>query len=274
MKKFKLPTFIYGLWTMLFIVLPLILILMLGFSVNVDGQAYFSLANFKRFFDMIYISILWRSIKLAFYSTLICLLIGYPFSWLISQKKNRELYILLIMIPMWMNFLLRTYAWLTLLGRNGLINSLFVKLGFGKAEMLYNNFSIMIGMIYNYLPFMILPIYTSIIKLDKTYVEAGYDMGASKFQVFTKIILPLTKGGLITGIIMTFIPAISTFVITQLLGGNNINLIGNIIEQQFRFTGDWNFGSAISLVLIAMILILIRFSLKNSDADELKGGFI
>lgn len=274
MKKFKLPTFIYGLWTMLFIVLPLILILMLGFSVDVDGRAIFSLANFERFFDMIYISILWRSIKLAFYSTLICLLIGYPFSWLISKKKNRDLYILLIMIPMWMNFLLRTYAWLTLLGRNGLINSLFVKLGFGKVEMLYNNFSIMIGMIYNYLPFMILPIYTSIIKLDKTYVEAGYDMGASKFQVFTKIILPLTKGGLITGIIMTFIPAISTFVITQLLGGNNINLIGNIIEQQFRFTGDWNFGSAISLVLIAMILILIRFSLKNSDADELKGGFI
>ncbi len=274
MKKLKLPVLFYGLWAIFFILVPIVLIVFLGFSVEESGKTVFSLANFKRFFSPIYLSILWASFKLAFFSTLICLLIGYPFAWFIAKKKNRDIYMILIMIPMWMNFLLRTYAWLTLLGRNGLVNSFLVKIGIGQLELMYNNFSIMIGMVYNYLPFMILPIFTAITKLDYGYIEAGYDLGATPQEVFRKIIFPLTKGGVITGITMTFIPAISTFVISQLLGGNNINLIGNIIEQQFRYTGDWNFGSAISIVLIIIILVLIKFSLKNADEDGIEGGII
>ncbi len=274
MKKLKLPVLFYGLWAIFFILVPIVLILFLGFSVEESGKSVFSLANFKRFFSPIYLSILWASFKLAFFSTLICLLIGYPFAWFIAKKKNSDIYMILIMIPMWMNFLLRTYAWLTLLGRNGLVNSFLVKIGIGQLELMYNNFSIMVGMVYNYLPFMILPIFTAITKLDYGYIEAGYDLGATPQEVFRKIIFPLTKGGVITGITMTFIPAISTFVISQLLGGNNINLIGNIIEQQFRYTGDWNFGSAISIVLIIIILVLIKFSLKNADEDGIEGGII
>lgn len=274
MKKLKLPVLFYGLWAIFFILVPIVLIVFLGFSVEESGKTVFSLANFKRFFSPIYLSILWASFKLAFFSTLICLLIGYPFAWFIAKKKNSDIYMILIMIPMWMNFLLRTYAWLTLLGRNGLVNSFLVKIGIRQLELMYNNFSIMVGMVYNYLPFMILPIFTAITKLDYGYIEAGYDLGATPQEVFRKIIFPLTKGGIITGITMTFIPAISTFVISQLLGGNNINLIGNIIEQQFRYTGDWNFGSAISIVLIIIILVLIKFSLKNADEDGIEGGII
>lgn len=274
MKRFKLPVIVYGLWAIFFILVPLLLILLLGFSIDESGKTVFSFANFKRFFSPIYLSILWESFKLAFFSTLICLLIGYPFAWFIAKKKNSDIYMILIMIPMWMNFLLRTYAWLTLLGRNGLVNSFLVKIGIGQLELMYNNFSIMVGMVYNYLPFMILPIFTAITKLDYGYIEAGYDLGATPQEVFRKVIFPLTKGGVITGITMTFIPAISTFVISQLLGGNNINLIGNIIEQQFRYTGDWNFGSAISIVLIIIILVLIKFSLQNADEDGIEGGII
>ncbi len=274
MKRIKLPVIVYGLWAIFFILVPLLLILLLGFSIDESGKTVFSLANFKRFFSPIYLSILWASFKLAFFSTLICLLIGYPFAWFIAKKKNSDFYMILIMIPMWMNFLLRTYAWLTLLGRNGLVNSFLVKIGIGQLELMYNNFSIMVGMVYNYLPFMILPIFTAITKLDYGYIEAGYDLGATPQEVFRKVIFPLTKGGVITGITMTFIPAISTFVISQLLGGNNINLIGNIIEQQFRYTGDWNFGSAISIVLIIIILVLIKFSLQNADEDGIEGGII
>lgn len=139
---------------------------------------------------------------------------------------------------------------------------------------MYNDFAIMIGMIYNFLPFMILPIFTAITKLDPSLIEAGYDLGASKGQVFRKVIFPLTKSGVLTGITMTFIPAVSTFVISQLLGGNNFNLIGNIIEQQFRFTGDWNFGSAISIVLMIIIWILIKLSDNKKTENKLEGGII
>lgn len=274
MRRLNVNKIIYTFWSMLFIVIPVILILYLGFTVTDNGVTSFSLSNFKRFFEPIYLNILWRSLKLAFYSTLICLVIGYPFSYFIAESPNRENYILFVMIPMWMNFLLRTYAWITLLGRNGIINKFLVSLGFAKMELMYNDFAIMIGMIYNFLPFMILPIFTAITKLDPSLIEAGYDLGASKRQVFRKVIFPLTKSGVLTGITMTFIPAVSTFVISQLLGGNNFNLIGNIIEQQFRFTGDWNFGSAISIVLMLIIWILIKLSDNKKTENKLEGGII
>lgn len=274
MKKLNLNRIIYIFWSMLFIIIPLLLIIYLGFTVTDGMTSKFSLENFRRFFEPIYLNILWRSLKLAFYSTLICLILGYPFAFFISKFPNRENYILFVMIPMWMNFLLRTYAWITLLGRNGLVNKFLGIIGVGQLELMYNDFAIMVGMVYNFLPFMILPIFTAIIKLDPSLIEAGYDLGASSSQVFRKIILPLTKGGVLTGITMTFIPAVSTFVISQLLGGNNFNLIGNIIEQQFRFTGDWNFGSAISIILIIIIWIMIRLTDNKKDSNRLEGGII
>ncbi|MDO5716478.1 MAG: ABC transporter permease [Tissierellia bacterium] len=274
MKKIKPSAVIFIFWTAVFILIPLLLVVALGFTINQNGTAVFSLDNFRRFFTPIYLQVLWRSLKLAFYSTLICLLLGYPFAYFIAKKKNRDIYMLFVLIPMWMNFLLRTYAWISLLGRNGLVNRALAFLGLQPMELMYNNMAILIGMVYNFLPFMILPIYTSLTKLDYSLVEAGYDLGAGPGKVFRKIILPLTKGGILTGVTMSFIPAVSTFVISQLLGGNNFSLIGNIIEQQFRFTNDWNFGSAISLILMALILILIRFSMKNEEAGSLEGGLL
>lgn len=274
MKKINSNMIIYVFWSLLFIIVPLLLILFLGFTVIDGTNTSFSIDNFKRFFEPIYLNILWRSLKLAFYSTLICLILGYPFAYFISKSPNKENYMLFIMIPMWMNFLLRTYAWITLLGRNGLINKFLGLIGIAQMELMYNDFAIMIGMVYNFLPFMILPIFTAITKLDPSLIEAGYDLGATSTQVFRKVIFPLTKSGVLTGITMTFIPAVSTFVISQLLGGNNFNLIGNIIEQQFRFTGDWNFGSAISIILIIIIWILIRLSDNRKDENRLQGGII
>ncbi len=274
MKKINSNMIIYVFWSLLFIIVPLLLILFLGFTVTDGTNTSFSIDNFKRFFEPIYLNILWRSLKLAFYSTLICLILGYPFAYFISKSPNKENYMLFIMIPMWMNFLLRTYAWITLLGRNGLINKFLGLIGIAQMELMYNDFAIMIGMVYNFLPFMILPIFTAITKLDPSLIEAGYDLGATSTQVFRKVIFPLTKSGVLTGITMTFIPAVSTFVISQLLGGNNFNLIGNIIEQQFRFTGDWNFGSAISIILIIIIWILIRLSDNRKDENRLQGGII
>ncbi|MCI5675236.1 MAG: ABC transporter permease [Ezakiella sp.] len=273
MKKTSASLITYVLWTLLFIIIPLFLILFLGFTVKTETGMSFSLDNFKRFFDPIYLNILWRSLKLAFFSTVICFILGYPFSYIISKRKNPDMYMLFVLIPMWMNFLLRTYAWISLLGRNGIVNRLLGLVGIGPLELMYNDFAIMIGMVYNFLPFMILPIFTAIMKLDPSLIEAGYDLGASTSQVFRKVIFPLTKGGIMTGITMTFIPAVSTFVISQLLGGNNFNLIGNIIEQQFRFTGDWNFGSAISLILMAIIWILMRLTPKDGE-NRFEGGLI
>lgn len=269
----RLARYGYFAWTVLFILVPLGLILFLGFREDTDAGAVWSLGNFRRFFSPIYLRILRRSVELALYSTLICLLIGYPFAYAISQKKHRDLYMLLVLIPMWMNFLLRTYAWITLLGRKGLLNRALAWIGLGPLELKYNDAAILIGMVYNFLPFMVLPIYTSILKLDPSLVEAGYDLGANASQVFRKVILPLTRGGVATGVTMCFIPAVSTFVISQLLGGNNFNLIGNVIEQQFRFTGDWGFGAAISIVLMVMIWVLLKLS-KATDHAVGEGGLL
>ena len=271
MKKLKLPLLVYILWTAIFIIIPLLLVATLAFT---EGDGTFSLYNFRRFFSPVYLNILFRSIKLAFYSTIICLFLGYPFAYFIHRSKYKDLYMLLILIPMWMNFLLRTYAWISLLSRNGIINKLLSFIGLGPFELMYNDTAILVGMVYNFLPFMILPIFTSLTKLDHSLVEAGYDLGASSSQVFKKIIFPLTKSGILTGITMTFIPAVSTFVISQLLGGNNLNLIGNVIEQQFRYTGDWNFGAAISLILMIIILFMLRFLNREDAENRLQGGLL
>lgn len=275
MKKFSL---IYLFWGLVFIVFPLFLILAHAFSANTDlADFVFTLDNFSRFFEPLYVKILITSLVLAGVSTIFCLLIGYPVAYIISQmrEKVRNNMILVFIIPMWMNFLLRTYAWLTLLGNKGLINKFIGLFGWGPWDLMYNSKAIMIGMVYNFLPFMVLPIYTVLLKMDKKLIEAAKDLGANDFEVFIKVILPLSLPGIYTGITMVFIPAISTFVVPNLLGGNNFYLIGNLIEKQFTFTGDWGFGSAISMILIViMLLILLLPKLFNGKVktNEIGGG--
>ena len=275
MKKFSL---IYLFWGLVFIVFPLFLILAHSLSSNTDLADFaFTLDNFSRFFEPLYVKILLTSLVLAGASTILCLIIGYPVAYIISQmsEKVQNNMILIFIIPMWMNFLLRTYAWLTLLGNKGLINKFIGLFGWGPWNLMYNSKAIMIGMVYNFLPFMVLPIYTVLLKMDKKLIEAAKDLGANDFKVFMKVILPLSLPGIYTGITMVFIPAISTFVVPNLLGGNNFYLIGNLIEKQFTFTGDWGFGSAISMILIViMLMILIIPKLFNGKikTSEIGGG--
>ncbi|MFR6152145.1 MAG: ABC transporter permease [Peptoniphilus sp.] len=275
MKKFSL---IYLFWGLVFIVFPLFLILAHSLSSNTDLADFaFTLDNFSRFFEPLYVKILLTSLVLAGVSTILCLIIGYPVAYIISQmsEKVRNNMILIFIIPMWMNFLLRTYAWLTLLGNKGLINKFIGLFGWGPWNLMYNSKAIMIGMVYNFLPFMVLPIYTVLLKMDKKLIEAAKDLGANNFKVFIKVILPLSLPGIYTGITMVFIPAISTFVVPNLLGGNNFYLIGNLIEKQFTFTGDWGFGSAISMILIVimfMILIIPKLFNGKIKTSEIGGG--
>ena len=257
MKKFSL---IYLFWGLIFIVLPLFLILAHALSSNTDLADFaFTLDNFHRFFEPLYVKILITSLILAGLSTILCLIVGYPVAYIISKmsEKVRNNMILIFIIPMWMNFLLRTYAWLTLLGNKGLINKFIGLFGLGPWDLMYNSKAIMIGMVYNFLPFMVLPIYTVLLKMDQKLIEAAKDLGANDFEVFIKVIFPLSLPGIYTGITMVFIPAISTFVVPNLLGGNNFYLIGNLIEKQFTFTGDWGFGSAISMILIVIMLLIL-----------------
>ncbi|MGF0096501.1 ABC transporter permease [Peptoniphilus sp. SGI.035] len=277
MKKFSI---VYLFWGLVFIVLPLFLILAHALSSNTNLADFsFTLDNFARFFEPLYVKILITSIILAAVSTLFCLVIGYPVAYIISKmsEKVRNNLILVFIIPMWMNFLLRTYAWLTLLGNNGLINKFIGLFGLGPWDLMYNSKAIMIGMVYNFLPFMVLPIYTVLLKMDQKLIEAAKDLGANDFKVFVKVIFPLSLPGIYTGITMVFIPAISTFVVPNLLGGNNFYLIGNLIEKQFTFTGDWGFGSAISMVLIFIMLLILlipKLFNKKIKTGEMQGGLM
>lgn len=267
MKKYS---YIYAIWALIFIVFPILLIFMYSFngSASMGFENFkFSLDNYSNFFEPLYLEILGISVGVALLSTVVCLLIGYPVAYIIANLKPsiRQNVILLFIIPMWMNFLLRTYAWLTILGNNGLLNKAFALIGLGPFDLMYNMNAVMIGMIYNFLPFMVLPIYTILLKIDKNLLDAANDLGANKIQTFFKVILPLSLPGVYTGITMVFIPAISTFVISNLLGGHNIYLIGNLIDQQFSFTGNWGFGSAVSMILIFMLLIIM---LVNKAVDK------
>lgn len=274
--KTKWIAYPYILWMIIFIIVPLALILVYSLTTG-EGDIrniQFTLDNFKKFLDPIYIDVLWRSISLALKSTAVTLVLGYPMAMIISKEnvKKRNAMILLFVIPMWMNFLLRTYAWLTLLGKNGFINYILDKLGFEPLNLIYNDGAVLLGMVYNFLPFMVLPIYSVLIKIDKSLIEAAEDLGAGKMKVFTRIIFPLSIPGIITGITMVFMPAVSTFVISRLLGGGQYMLIGNLVEQQFLGTGDWHFGSAISIIMMVFILITMAITAKFDEDKEGGGG--
>ncbi|WP_142415300.1 ABC transporter permease [Hathewaya massiliensis] len=270
MKKYT--SYPYIIWNIIFILFPLLLIVFFSFNKGAEGFS-FTLVHYERFLDPLYINILIRSIKLAFISTVLCLIVGYPLAYMLTTLKhrNKNILILLLVLPMWMNFLLRTYAWMAILGKNGFINSFLKIIGFEPLNLLYNDSAVLLGMVYNFLPFMILPIYTVLNKMDKNLIEAAKDLGANNYTVFTKVIFPLSLPGVFSGITMVFMPAVTTFVISRLLGGGQYMLVGNLIEQQYLAVGDWNFGSAVSIIMMIIILISMGFMSKY-DKEESGGG--
>ncbi|MBQ3126356.1 MAG: ABC transporter permease [Clostridia bacterium] len=278
MKRIKLALIPYSAYAVIFIVAPILLILLYSLR---DGSGAFTMSNYARFFDFndpIYLKVLWRSIKLAFASTIICLILGYPMAYILSKlpERIRGMVSFLFVLPMWMNFLLRTYSWMSLLERTGLINTLIGWVnGFLPAAMqipaldiMYTQGAVVLGNVYNFLPFMILPIYTVLIKIDKSLIEAAQDLGASRSRVFLKVIFPLSLPGVVSGISMTFMPAVTTFVISRLLGGGQNALIGDLIENQFKVVGDWGFGSAMSVILMVLILVTMYFIRKYGDESS------
>ena len=264
----------YIVWSTLFIVIPLIIIVFFSFTQETASGYSFTLENFKRVLNSQYISVFKRSLMLAFESTVLCLILGYPVAYFISKMKSnkRNILIMLFIVPMWMNFLLRTYAWLPILGKNGVINNFLSAIGLNTINILYTDAAVLLGMVYNFLPFMILPIYTVLIKMDNSLIDAAADLGANKRQIFTKVIFPLSMPGVITGITMVFMPAVSTFVISRLLGGGQYMLLGNLIETQFTTMGDWNFGSALAIFMMIIILISMAIMNKFEGTESMEGG--
>lgn len=260
----------YILWSILFIVFPLIFLLIYAVTVENGSGITFSLSNFVKFNDPIYINIMFRSIKLAAWATLLCLVLGYPMAMILAKMKPRtqQIAVLLFLLPMWMNFLLRTYAWISILGKNGIINKFFAMFGM-SFDMLFTEGAVLLGMVYNFLPFMVLPIYTVLTKIDNDLISAAQDLGAGNLQVLRRVIIPLSIPGVVSGITMVFMPAVSTFVISNLLGGGKSDLIGNLIEQQFLVVRDWHFGSTLSIIL--MIIILITMGILGK-VDKTKEG--
>ena len=273
MKSFSNLLRPYIVWMFIFIVVPMLLIVLYAFTTQGNSVAtlQFTLNNFKKFFDPVFLRVLGKSLYIAAITTGICVLIGYPIAYFISLKseKIQALLVLLMTIPMWINMLVRTYAWISVLSDNGIINHILTFLGLPKVSLMYTDFAVILGMVYNFLPFMILQIYTALAKMDNSVIQASYDLGANRVQTFTKVIFPLSLSGVISGITLVFLPAVSTFVIPKLLGGGQYVLIGNLIETQFVTIGEWNFGSAISLIMTAVILASMYITRRfDRDVEE------
>lgn len=257
-------------WMAIFIVVPTLLIILYAFTTpgNDVVSIQLTLDNFKKFLDPLFISILGKSIMVALQTTVICLVIGYPVAFAISrlQSRNQLMMILLITVPTWINMLIRTYSWISLLADQGILNSLLMSLGLSPLKMMYTDFAVVLGMVYNFLPFMIISIYTQLAKMDDSLIDASYDLGANRLMTFRKVIFPLSIPGVISGITLVFLPAVSSFVIPKLLGGGSYVLVGNLIENQFIVSGQWNFGSAVSLIM-TIIILLSMWTTKKFDRD-------
>lgn len=262
----------YVIWSAIFIIVPLLLLL--GYSVftRTENGLEFTLAHLQRVFEPIYLMVLWRSLVLAFLSTLVCFIFGYPMAMILASKEfsNKSIFVVLFIIPMWMNFLARTYSWMSILEKNGVINTFLDAIGLPALNILYTDAAVILGMVYNFLPFMVLPIYTVLSKTDRSIIEAAEDLGATPLITFLRVTFPLSLPGVFSGITMVFMPAVTTFVISKLLGGGQYTLIGNLIEQQFITTNDWSFGSALSMFL--MVLILLSMGVMSRYEKENQGG--
>jgi spermidine/putrescine transport system permease protein len=265
------------LWMIVFFVIPLLFIVVVSFSTRgeVGNIIYkFTLDNYIKLLNPLYIDIFFKSILIAIYTTVLCLLLGYPFAFIIAgmPKKFKPLLLLLIILPFWTNSLVRTYAMIVLLRTEGIINTALLNFHIIKAplNLMYNNTAVMIGMLYIMFPFMVLPLYTSIEKLDKRLLDAASDLGATPIYKFLKITLPLTKSGIISGSILVFIPTLGLFFVTDLMGGSKVILMSNLIKNQFLTARDWPFGSAISVILIIVMLFVIIYNSRVHEANGTK----
>ncbi len=256
-----LPHFV---WALIFIVGPLLFVVYFAFT-NTKGEFTFSNIELLSSYSHIFLV----SICFALVATAICLLIGYPLAFVMSRAKpsTQKILMVLIMLPMWISLLIRTYSLMTLLDNGGLVNSMLEALGLDPVKMVGTGGAVILGMVYDFLPYMVLPIYTSMSKLDKRYLEAAADLGCNSFQTIFRVVLPLTVPGIISGITMVFVPSISTFYISQKLGGGNFDLIGDTIERQFKYPSTYHVGAAISLVMMILILISVAVMNRFSDAD-------
>lgn len=275
MKRFQQLAWPYIVWAVMMLVLPMALIAL--YSVMNQGNSIisfsFTLEHYAKFFtDPDFLLILWRSILIAVKTTVLCLLLGYPIAYYIarSTEKVQNVLILCITLPMWINMLVRTYAWIGLLSNGGIFQKILGFFGLGNVELLYTEGAVPLGMVYNFLPFMILQIQTSLSKMDYSLIEASADLGASPAQTFRRIILPLSMPGVINGITLVFLPAVSSFFIPKLLGGGQYFLIGNMIENQFITVGEWNFGSAVSMIM-AIIMMLLMMAVRKVEQHN-QGG--
>ena len=267
-KLLSLP-FIF--WSAMFVIVPLCMVFYYGLT---DKSGAFTFDNILAIATAEHSKALWEALKLSVISTLICLLLAYPLAMILcNMNVNQNSFLVLIFIlPMWMNFLLRTLAWQTLLEKTGVINSILSVLHLPSLNIINTPYAIVLGMVYNFLPFMVLPLYNVLVKIDKNVINAAYDLGANGIQTFLRIIFPLSLPGMFSGITMVFVPALTTFVISKILGGSKILLIGNVIEQEFTQTGNWNLGSGLSIVLMLFIIFNMVISVitdKEGEANTL-----
>jgi spermidine/putrescine transport system permease protein len=264
-----------ALWLLIFFLAPLVLVLLVSFGERGDaGQVVYSwtLKNYARFFGKVgdrylYVHIFVRSLGIALLNTLLCVLVGYPLAYFIARQapNRRNVLLLLVMIPFWTNFLVRTYAWMVILRDTGIINNLFLTLGFiaQPLPLLYNQGAVIVGLFYGYLPFMVLPLYASIEKLDLSVIEAAHDLGANALRTFLRVVLPLTKPGIVAGSIIVFIPSIGAYVTPDLRGGAKVTMVGNLLQQQFLKVRDWPFGSAVGFILMLTVLAATLFYFRS-----------
>lgn len=257
----------YLLWSVLFIIVPLVMVVFYAFTDKTGAFTFSNIAQIKNYFPTILLSVLY-----GLAATVICVFIGYPFAYALSKHSvnTQRTMVLLVMLPMWMNFLIRTYSLMTILGDSGVVNSLLNAIGLKSVHMINTGGAVIFGMVYNFLPYMILPIYTVLSKLDNSLVEAAHDLGSGRATTFKRVILPLSLPGLLSGITMVFVPCVSTFYITQKLGGGQIVLIGDVIETQFQSANNYHLGAALSFVL--MILIFVCLGVMNYFDDGTQDG--
>lgn len=267
--KTKLIASPYIVWSALFIIAPLIFVIYYSFT---DASGNFTFENIEALSK--YTPTFLRSIWFGIVATIICLLIAFPLAYIISQKteKVQRTLVMLVMLPMWMSFLIRTYSWMALLQDTGLINSFLAKLGIDPIHMINTEGAVILGMVYNFLPYMIMPIYSVMAKLDHSMVEACQDLGGNRLTVIRRCIIPMSMPGIVSGITMVFVPSVSTFYISQKLGGGSFDLIGDVIERQFQQSYNYNLGASLSLVL--MVLILICMAVMNRFSGDEEGMVI
>ena len=275
MKRFSQLAVPYVVWVILMILLPMLLILFYAFTTSGNEIVNFTFTfdHFIRFFtDQDFLLILWRSLIIAFKTTIICVLLGYPIAYFIARSSDRvrNILVLAITLPTWINMLVRTYAWIGLLSDGGILSTILGFFGMGDTELLYTESAVLLGMVYNFIPFMILQINTSLCKMDHSLLEASADLGANQVQTCLRVTCPLSLSGVISGIALVFLPAVSSFFIPKLLGGGQFFLIGNVIENQFITVGEWNFGSAISMIM-AVIMMLCMYLIRRVDEHN-SGG--